>query len=208
MRVTEETTENGPAAPEGIGSRGWLISAGGIAWLVGVLVVETTYTDTDDDLPVIFLVLALFAGLAAGCGIWSMARSLDNRLARIGGRLVGLSSAIFGIGFGLDLLPFDAGIGFLLAYSFGLFILPFGFVLLGIGVLHSAVFPGRAKWVPLSVAAMATITYGFHALARNVWDPPDAVWFISLGIGWFLLGLASARIPPPASATVVSSSDR
>lgn len=176
-------------------SRGWLISAGGIAWLVGVLVLETTYTDTDDDLPVIFLVLALFGGIAAGWGIWAMARSLDNRLARFGGRLVGVSSAIFGIGFGLDLLPFDAFLGFLLAYTFGLFILPLGFFLLGIGVLPSAVFPGWAKWVPLSVAAMAAITYGFHALAREVWDPPDAVWFIGLGIGWLLIGLASLRIP-------------
>ncbi len=176
-------------------ARGWLISAGGIAWLVGVLVLVTTYTDTDDGLPVIFLVLAVFAGMAAGRGIWSMARSLDNRLARIGGRVVGLSSAIFGIGFGLDLLPLDAYIGFLLAYSFGLFILPFGFFLLGIGVIRSAVFPGWARWVPLAVAAVAAVTYGFHALARDVWDPPDAVWFITIGIGWFLLGPASIRAP-------------
>jgi hypothetical protein len=175
--------------------RGWLISAGGVAWLIGVLVVEMTYTDTDDDLPLIFLVLALFAGLVAGWGIWSMAGSLDNRLARIGGRLVGLSSALLGIGFGLDLLPFDTGIGFLLAYSFGLFILPFGFLLLGIGAIRSAVFPGWARWVPLSVAAVAALTYGFHAMARDVWDPPDAVWFISIGVGWSLLGLASLRIP-------------
>jgi hypothetical protein len=176
-------------------SRGWVISAGGIGWLVGVLVLGTTYTDTDEGLPVIFLVLAVFAGFAAGWGIWSMARSLDNRLARIGGRLVGLSSGLFGVGFGLDLLPFDTGIGFLLAYSFGLFVLPLGFLLLGVGVLPSTVFPGWAKWVPLTVVAVAAITYGFHALARNMWDPPDAVWFFTIGVGWILLGLASRRIP-------------
>ncbi len=182
--------------------RGWFISAGAVAWLVGVIILELTYTDSDDELPIIFLVLALFAGISVGWGIWLMAGTLDYRLARIGGRLVGLSSWLFGVGFGLDLLPFDTGIGFLLAYSFGLFVLPLGFLLLGVGVLPSPVFPGWAKVVPLAVAAVAAITYGFHALARDVWDPPDTVWFISMGIGWFLLGVASLRIPLSASGSI------
>ncbi len=182
--------------------RGWLISAGGIAWLVGVFILELMFTDSDDDLPIIFLVLALFAGISVGWGLWSLSGIFDNRLARVGGRLVGLSTAIFGIGFGLDLLPLDTFLGFLLAYSFGLFVLPVGFLILGVGLLPSKAVPSWVKVVPLAVAAVAAITYGFHALARNVWDPPDTVWFVSIGIGWFLLGVACVRVRMGASGSL------
>lgn len=186
-------------------TRGLTITAGGVAWLVGIFVLETTYVESDDGLPAEFLILALFAGLAAGWGLWSMARSLDNRLSRLGVRLVGLGTAAFGIGFGLDLLPFDVFVGFLLAYTFGLFVLPAGFLVFGVGVLTSEVFPRWARWVPLSVAAMAVVTYGFHALAREIWDPSDAVWFTSLGIGLVLLGLASLRVPTGPHGDAIAS---
>jgi hypothetical protein len=41
------------------------------------------------------------------------------------------------------------------------------------------------------LAVAGVITYGFHALARDIWDPPDAMLFVILGAGWVLLGLAA-----------------
>lgn len=96
---------------------------------------------------------------------------------------------------GLELLPGDTFLAFLLAYSVGLFVLPAAFIVLGLGVLRSVVFPGWAKWVPLATAAAGAITYGFHALASEVWDPSDAVWCTCIGVSWLLLGLASLSIP-------------
>ncbi len=189
------------------GLRGLVIAAGGTAWLAGVAVLELTYSDSDESFPPLFPVLALFAGLSVGWGLWSVARSMDRPAARLGSRLVGVSSAVFGIGFGLDLLPGDVFIGFLLAYTVGLFVLPVALVFMGVGVIRSAAFPRWAKWVPLSTAAAGAITYGFHALAREVWDPSDAIWFICVGVGWLLLGLASLSIPlgaPKVSAVGVS----
>jgi hypothetical protein len=59
------------------------------------------------------------------------------------------------------------------------------------------VYPGWAKWLPYAMFATAVVTYGFHALARDVWDPSDAVWFVALGLGWLVLGIAisSFRVP-------------
>jgi hypothetical protein len=51
--------------------------------------------------------------------------------------------------------------------------------------------PGRATWIPAFMAGAGLITYGFHALARDLWDPPDAVLFIIIGAGWVLLGIAA-----------------
>jgi len=175
--------------------RGFIISSGGLAWLTGIVILETTYEKSDDSLPYSFLLLALLAGLSVAWGLWSVARSLDRRTARVGSRLVGLSAGLLGVGFGLDLLPGDTWLAFLLAYSVGLFVLPVAFLVLGLGVRRSVVFPLWAKWVPLAVTAAGAITYGFHALAREVWDPSDAVWYSCIGVGWFLLGLASLGIP-------------
>lgn len=176
-------------------ARGFIISAGGIAWLAGIVVLESVYEESDDSFPIAFPVLALFAGLSVGWGLWSVARSIDRRTARLGSRLVGTSAAVLGVGFGLELLPGDTWLAFLLAYSIGLFILPVAFIVLGLGVLRSEVFPGWAKWVPLLTAAAGAITYGFHALAPEVWDPSDAVWYSSIGVSWLLLGLASLNMP-------------
>jgi hypothetical protein len=172
-----------------------IVSTGGLAWLAGVVVLESTYVDSDASLPIAFPVLALFAGVSVGWGLWSVARSIDLRVARLGSRLVGASATALGGGFGLELLPGDTGLGFLLAYSFGLFVLPIALIVLGLGVLRSVVFPGWAKWVPPATAAAGLVTYGFHALAPEIWDPSDAVWYISIGVSWVLLGLASLTIP-------------
>jgi hypothetical protein len=176
-------------------ARGLTVSAGGMAWLAGVVVVESTYVDSDASLPIAFPVLALLGGASVGWGLWSVARSIDLRLARLGSRLVGASAMALGAGFGVELLPGDTGLGFLLAYTFGLFVFPIALIILGLGVLRSVVFPGWAKWVPLATAAAGVVTYGFHALAPEIWDPSDAVWYISIGVSWVLLGLASLTIP-------------
>jgi hypothetical protein len=114
-------------------------------------------------------------------------------------RSVAVCSAVLGLGFGLDAFP-DFWLGFLLAYWVGLFLLPAAFLLLGVGVTRSIVFPSWGKWIPFSVVGIAALTYGFHAVARDVWDPPDAVWFIALGVGWILLGRAIAGFKPVAAS--------
>lgn len=180
-------------------ARGFIISAGGMAWLAGIVVLELMYEESDDSFPIAFPLLALFAGLSVGWGLWSVAQSID-RTARLGSRLVGASATVLGVGFGLELLPGDTWLAFLLAYSVGLFVLPVAFIVLGLGVLRSVVFPGWAKWVPLTTAAVGAITYGFHALAPEVWDPSDAVWYACIGVSWLLLGLASLSIPYGSSS--------
>jgi hypothetical protein len=97
---------------------------------------------SDDSFPMAFPVLALFAGLSVGWGLWSVARSLDRATARLGSRLVGASATILGVGFGLELLPFDTWLAFFLAYTVGLFLLPVAYIVLGLGVLRSRVLPG------------------------------------------------------------------
>lgn len=175
--------------------RGFIVASGGLAWLTGIVILETLYEESDESLPQAFLLLALFAGLTVAWGLWSVARSLDRRTGRLGSRLVAASAGVLGVGFGLDLLPADTWLAFFLAYYVGLFVLPVAFLVLGLGVRRSSVFPRWAKWVPLAVTAAGTFTYGFHALGRQIWDPSDAVWYSCIGVGWFLLGLASLSIP-------------
>ena len=162
---------------------------GGIMWLAGVLVLELTYDPELDSLPVSFEVLATAAGIAVGWGCWRAARDVDRPTGRFGLRAVAVCSGVFGVGFGIGAIP-DLFLGFLLTYTIGLFVLPVAFLLLGLGVVRSHVVPGWAKWVPFVTLAIAVITYGFHALARQVWDPSDAIWFTALGGSWVLIGAA------------------
>lgn len=169
---------------------------GGVAWLVGVLILELTYDSSDDDLPISFSILALIAGLAVGWGCWTSATRLDSRVSRVGLRSVGVCSFILGLGFGLELIP-GMFMAFLLSYTTGLFLLPAAFLLFGIGVARSRVYPGWAKWLPYSMFGIAAVTYGFHSLAREVWDPSDAIWFGALGLGWSILGIAITSFRAP-----------
>jgi hypothetical protein len=171
---------------------------------MGVIVLELTYDPTKGDLPVTFALLAVSAGIAVGWGCWSAASLLDRRLGRFGMRAVAACSATFGLGLGLDLLP-ALWIGFFLAYSVGLFVLPGAFAILGFGVMRSVVYPTWGSWVSFAVSGVAVTTYGFHALARQTWDPPDWVWFVTLGVGWISMGVAIARMRPdvPASQEAV-----
>ena len=167
------------------------MSVGGLLWLVGVLILELTFDSSDDDLPVSFSILAVMAGLGVGWGCWTSASFLKGRLARFGLRSVSVCSLVLGTGFGLDVVE-EMFLGFLLSYFVGLFILPVAFLVLGFGVVKSAVYPTWAKWLPFAVFTVAAVTYLFHALARNVWDPSDGVWYMALGVGWVLLGFAIA----------------
>ncbi|MGB7861354.1 MAG: hypothetical protein WBM90_12720 [Acidimicrobiia bacterium] len=176
--------------------RGWAVSLGGVAWLAGILILELAYDSSQDDLPTSFPILALVAGLAIGWGCWTSASNLESRIGRIGLRSVGGCSLVLGVGFGLDLIP-DMFLAFLLTYTVGLFLLPVAFLVFGIGVTGSTVYPGWAKWLPYAIFATAVIPYGFHALARDVWDPSDAVWFGALGLGWVILGIAITSIRNP-----------
>ncbi len=178
-------------------AKGLAVSLGGLTWLAGVAILELTFdSSSEDDLPVIFLLLAVFAGTAVGWGCWSASPTLERRLSRVGLRSVAVCSFVLGLGFGLAFVP-DMFLAFLLSYSIGLFLLPVAFLVFGLGIAKSTVYPGWAKWLPFVVFAVALITYGFHALARNVWDPSDAVWYTALGLGWVVLGaaIASFRIP-------------
>ncbi len=178
-------------------SHGMSVVIGGLAWLAGVLYLELTFNSAEDSLPMAFSLLATFSGIAVGWGCWRAASLLDRRLGRVGMRSVAACSAVFGLGFGLDMIP-DMWLGFFLAYTIGLFVLPVAFLVLAFGVAPSNVFPTWGKWVPFAVFGVAVLTYGLHALARDVWDPPDAAWFTTLGVAWVLLGAAIRGLQPTA----------
>ena len=125
-------------------------------------------------------------------GFWLQRRSLDTELGRVALRLVGASAAALGLGFGFDLFSDDMFLVFLLAYTVGVFLMPVASLVLGLGVRNSRVFPQWAKWIPFSLPGFALLALGFQVLAPELWDPSDAVWFLAIGVGWILMGLAVA----------------
>ncbi len=160
-------------------------------WLAGIVVLEVQHDPESDSVPLAF---AAFAGAGAlvCLGMWVAARTWPRRIARVSARLMAACALMVGLGFGADLLPFDTFLAFLVSYTVLLFLLPVAFAALGLVALRSDL-PRWAGWSALAVAASAVVTYGFHALARDIWDPPDAVWFTAVGGGWVLLGVAMAR---------------
>lgn len=178
---------------------------GGILWLAGVLILELTYDPELDSLPVSFEALATVAGIAVAWGCWRAAQDVDRPTGRFGLRAVAVCSGLFGVGFGIGAIP-DLFLGFLLTYTIGLFVLPVAFLVLGLGALRSQVVPGWAKWVPFVTVAVAVITYGFHALARQVWDPSDAIWFTTLRVSWIMIGAAMSAFNVASAAAPVQTS--
>ncbi len=168
---------------------GTAVIVGGILWLVGVLILELTFDPDSDSLPVSFEILATAAGLALGWGLWRAAGTVERRVGRLGFKAVAVCSGLLGVGFAIGAVP-EFFLGFFVTYAVGLFVLPVAFLVLGFGLRRSEVYPVWAKWVPFVTVGVAFTTYGFHALARNVWDPSDAVWYVTLGASWILIGQA------------------
>lgn len=164
---------------------------GGVLWLAGVVVLETLMESLVDDLPIGFRLLALAAGIAVAWGQWQLASALTARLARVGARIGAIGAGAVGLGFGIG-----GFLGFSLSYVGLLFVVPLGLILLGLGLIGTTDLDRWGRWIPLLAAAVAVITYGFHALARTIWDPSDLVWFIGMGLGWLLLGIATLTRSP------------
>ena len=128
----------------------------------------------------------LVAGLSAGFGLWDLRARLPSKVARLGATWTSFTAAAVGVG-----LALGSFVGFMLVYVGQLFLIPLGMALLGVGLWRRGGLPRWATWIPVFMAVAGLITYGFHALARDVWDPPDAVLFIIIGAGWVLLGFAA-----------------
>ena len=100
--------------------------------------------------------------------------------------MTAVAALLTGVGFAIG-----SFVGFLLAYASELFVIPVGLALLGLGLWRGGGLPAWASWIPVVLAGAGLITYGFHALAREIWDPPDAMLFVILGVGWMMLGAAA-----------------
>ena len=75
-------------------------------------------------------------------------------------------------------------------------------VILAVGLWRGGGLPRWATWIPALLAAAGLITYGFHALVRDIWDPPDAILSIIIGAGWVFLGIAAIANHPQGAAGV------
>jgi hypothetical protein len=164
---------------------------GGVLWLAGVVVLETLMESLEDDLPIGFRLLALTAGVAVAWGQWRLAADLTTRVGRVGARLGAIGAGAVGLGFGIG-----GFLGFSLSYFGLLFVVPLALILLGVGLIGTTDLDRWGRWIPFLAAAVAVITYGFHALARTIWDPSDVLWFIGMGLGWLLLGFATLTRSP------------
>jgi hypothetical protein len=87
--------------------------------------------------------------------------------------------------------------GFLLVHTSHLFAIPIGLVMLAVGLLRGGGLTSWARWIPVFMAGVGLITYGFHAMARDIWDPADAIVFIVVGVGWLLLGAGDISLSLP-----------
>ena len=160
---------------------GSALLAGGGIWLGAVALLESG-VDVDS-----FAVRGCFfaAGLLVGLGLWHLRARLPSTVARVGSMLTAVTAALVAAGFALGSFA-----GFLLVYVGLLFLISVGMVILAVGLWRGGGLPGWATWIPAFLAGAGLITYGFHALARDIWDPPDAMLFIIVGAGWVLLGIA------------------
>lgn len=135
-----------------------------------------------------FAVRACFfvAGLLAGLGLWGLRTPLPSLVAKCGAMLTAFTVALVAVGFAIGSFA-----GFLLVYVGQLFLIPLGMVILAVGLWRRGGLPAWATWIPAFMAGAGLVTYGFHALARDIWDPPDATLFVIIGAGWVLLGIAA-----------------
>lgn len=174
---------------------GGALLAGGAMWLGGVGLLESG-VDVDS-----FAVRGCFfaAGLLVGLGLWGLRARLPSTVAKVGSTLTAVTAALVAVGFALG-----SFVGFLLVYVGLLFVIPLGMVILAVGLWRGGGLPGWATWIPAFMAGAGVITYGFHALARDIWDPPDAMLFIIIGAGWVLLGIAAIASHAQGAAGVAA----
>lgn len=161
---------------------GGALLAGGALWLSAVARLEAGGDVDSIDVRTLFVV----AGLMIALDLWRLRTRLPSRLARTGAALTAAAVLLTCVGFGIGSFT-----GFLLAYTGELFLIPLGLALLSLGLWRGGGLPPWAAWIPVVLAGAGLITYGFHALAREIWDPPDAMLFVILGAGWMLLGVAA-----------------
>jgi len=161
---------------------GGALLAGGALWLGAVVRLESGGDVDSTDVRTLFLL----AGLLIAFDLWRLRAHLPSRLARAGAAVTAVAAFLTGVGFAVG-----SFVGFLLAYTNELFVIPVGLALLGLGLWRGGGLPAWASWIPVVLAAAGLITYGFHALAREIWDPPDAMLFVILGVGWMMLGAAA-----------------
>jgi len=162
--------------------RGRELGVGGALWLVGVVLLESGL-DVDS-----VAVRGCFfaAGLLVGLGLWGLRTRLPSKVAKCGAAFTAFTAALVAVGFAIGSFA-----GFLLVYVGQLFLIPLGMVTLAVGLWRRGGLPAWATWIPVFMAGAGLVTYGFHALARDIWDPPDATLFVIIGTGWVLLGIAT-----------------
>lgn len=163
---------------------GGALLAGGALWLSAVALLETG-ADVDS---ITIRTLFLVAGLMVALDLWRLRRRLPSLFAQTGAALTAAAALLTGLGFGIGSFA-----GFLLAYTAVLFLIPLGLALLSLGLWRGGGLPTWATWIPVVLACAGLVTYGFHALAREIWDPPDAVLFVILGAGWMAVGGAALQ---------------
>ncbi|HSV37538.1 MAG TPA: hypothetical protein VLI04_02160, partial [Nocardioidaceae bacterium] len=121
--------------------------------------------------------------------LWRLRHRLTVRLGRTGVILSAFVAAGAGVG-----LATDSFLGFIAAYFGLLFVLPVALVLLSVGIFRGTGLPGWAAWIPVALAGVGVVTYGFHAFARELWDPADWVLFALFGLTWMAFGVASLQM--------------
>jgi hypothetical protein len=166
---------------------GWALLTGGVLWLGAVALLESGGDVDELGVRALFLVSGLLIALDLG----RLRSRLPSPVARLGAAVTMVAALMTGLGLGMGTYA-----GFLLAYTGELFLVPLGLALLGLGLSRGGGLTTWAPWIPVALAGAGLITYGFHALARDVWDPPDAMLFVILGVGWMLLGVAALGSKP------------
>ena len=165
---------------------GWGLITGGVLWLAGVGLLESGRDIESWSVRVGFTA----AGILIAVDLVALRARLPSRVARVG--VVALAAAAAGVGVGV---ASDSYPGFLAAYVGLLFVIPVSMALFGLGLWRGGGLPAWATWIPLLLAGAGVVTYGFHAIAREIWDPPDSVMFLILGLGWLLVGVAALQRP-------------
>jgi MFS family permease len=175
---------------------GTALVAGALSWLAGVALLVAG-VGLDSVASVWPRAMFGLAGVLIGVGALAGLRPLlPSRTARVGAAISGVTLLLAGLG-----LMIGTFVGFIVAYSSVQFLHPVGLLVLGIGLILCGGLPRWAHGVPPAMLGAAALTYGLHTFIPEAWDPPGALLFVVVGVGWLLLGAAtvrSARVPTEA----------